>query len=95
MTRAQILKVTHFPYTEYDENGAVTYTETEDGHWIEYEHDYYGNTIRWKSHDGMQNTIQLPPHAIQMQHGLTVTQVLANVLKVPEKFLWPGWPGPP
>ena len=51
-TSAQILKVTHFPYQEFDERGDVTYWEDHTGYWRKYAYDQYGNQVYYETSDG-------------------------------------------
>jgi hypothetical protein len=52
MTNAQILKVTHFPYVEYDESGNKIYMEDKNGYWIKRKYDDSGNNVYWENSKG-------------------------------------------
>ena len=52
MTNAQILKVVHFPYQEFDERGNRVYREESDGYWIKREYDHSGDIVYWENSYG-------------------------------------------
>jgi hypothetical protein len=52
MTNAQILKIEHFPYEEFDQDGLLIYAERSDGFWFRYEHDNNGNRNYYEDSKG-------------------------------------------
>ena len=52
LTRARKLKVTKFPYYEYNKSGDMTYYEDENMNWSKHEYDEYGQCIYTEESSG-------------------------------------------